>query len=148
MKKKDITISLCFLWGISIMVVFYAVYKYIDKKETTLRCELRDNITSLFQGQNSDGPSVGNNDGFFFTEFRNYPVRHYKKVPIPARPDKDFRHFVDEWNKNYSDISTLYELNWGDEYPNQMMKVGISLAYIVVEWMMNLSKPIRFSHIR
>ena len=56
MKKKDITISLCFLWGISIMVVFYAVYKYIDKKETTLRCELRDNITSLFQGQNSDGP--------------------------------------------------------------------------------------------
>lgn len=101
------------------MVVFYAVYKYIDKKETTLRCELRDNITSLFQGQNSDGPSVGNNDGFFFTEFRNYPVRHYKKVPIPARPDKDFRHFVDEWNKNYSDISTLYELNWGDEYPNQ-----------------------------
>lgn len=119
MKKKNIIISLCFLWGISVMVVFFAVYKYIDKKKTTLRCELRDNITGLFQGQNSDGPSVGNNDGFFFTESRNYPVRHYKKVPIPARPDKDFRHFVDEWNKNYSDISTLYELNWGDEYPNQ-----------------------------
>lgn len=32
MKKKNIIILLYFLWGISIMVVFFAVYKYIDKK--------------------------------------------------------------------------------------------------------------------
>lgn len=101
------------------MVVFFAVYKYIDKKKTTLRCELRDNITNLFQGQYSGGTFVGNDDGFFFTEFCNYPVRHYKKAPKPTRPNKDFRLLDDEWSQNYSDISTLYELNWGDEYPNQ-----------------------------
>lgn len=41
MKKKNIIILLYFLWGISIMVVFFAVYKYIDKKNdnTTLRIE-------------------------------------------------------------------------------------------------------------
>ena len=76
MKKKNIIILLCFLWGISIMVVFFAVYKYIDKKKTTLRCELRDNITNLFQGQYSGGTFVGNDDGFFFTELPQFGIRN------------------------------------------------------------------------
>jgi hypothetical protein len=94
-----------------------------------MRNELRDNISSLFQGQgqSSGGIFVSNNDGLFFTEFCNYPVRHYKKTTIPERPNtkatasidsKIAEQLNDEWNQNYGDIYSLYELNWGDEYPN------------------------------
>ena len=69
---------------------------------------------------------VGNDDGYFYTEFSNYPVRHYKKINKPERPSsalasidsKISDQLNDEWNQNYGDISSLYELNWGDEYPN------------------------------
>ncbi|MDO4672633.1 MAG: hypothetical protein Q4A76_06945, partial [Porphyromonadaceae bacterium] len=97
-----------------------------DKKKITLRNELRDNISDLFQGQSSGGMFVGNDDGYFYTEFSNYPVRHYKKINKPERPSsalasidsKISDQLNDEWNQNYGDISSLYELNWGDEYPN------------------------------
>lgn len=87
---------------------------------------MRDNISDLFQGQSSGGMFVGNDDGYFYTEFSNYPVRHYKKINKPERPSsalasidsKISDQLNDEWNQNYGDISSLYELNWGDEYPN------------------------------
>ena len=128
MKRSNIIMLLCVLWLISIIASIIGVCKYIDNKKVTLRCELRDNISELFQGQSNGDMFVGNDDGYFFNEFNNYPVKHYKKIAKPNRPNVSELASIDskisnkldeEWNENYGDISTLYELNWGDEYPNQ-----------------------------
>ena len=137
MKRKNIIITLWLLWLFVIISIIFGVDKYIDHKRVKLRCDLRDNIEALFQGQLNDNAFVDNNDGFFYSSFNNAPVRHYKKVSIPSRPDKislagtdskwkkiDFGSKIDEqindeWKQNYGDISTLYELNWGDDYPKQ-----------------------------
>lgn len=126
MKRTQIIALLVVSWAIAIIAIFIGVNKFIDKKKITLRNELRDNISDLFQGQSSGGMFVGNDDGYFYTEFSNYPVRHYKKINKPERPSsalasidsKISDQLNDEWNQNYGDISSLYELNWGDEYPN------------------------------
>ena len=126
MKRTKIIALLVVSWAIAIIAIFISVNNFIDKKKITLRNELRDNISDLFQGQSSGGMFVGNDDGYFYTEFSNYPVRHYKKINKPERPSsalasidsKISDQLNDEWNQNYGDISSLYELNWGDEYPN------------------------------
>jgi hypothetical protein len=126
MKRTQIIALLVVSWAIAIIAIFIGVNNFIDKKKITLRNELRDNISDLFQGQSSGGMFVGNDDGYFYTEFSNYPVRHYKKINKPERPSsalasidsKISDQLNDEWNQNYGDISSLYELNWGDEYPN------------------------------
>lgn len=129
MKRKTIIIILWFLWIVSIIAIFYGVYKYIGQKKISLRNELRNNITTLFQGQDNGDFFIGNDDGFFYTEYSNNPVCHYKKVSKPRRPKFDkisssaidpkiTEQITDAWNQNYGDISSLYELNWGDEYPN------------------------------
>ncbi|OUN73659.1 hypothetical protein [Barnesiella sp. An55] len=129
MKRKNIIILLCCLWIISIIVIFFGVYKYIDQKKIRLRYELRTNIQSLFQGQSSGDAFVDNEDGLFYAKYCDYPVRHYKKVTKPLRPKKNKtsiaidpeieERIIDEWNQDYGDIALLYELNWGDDYPNQ-----------------------------
>ena len=131
MKRQNIIITLWLLWIASIITIFFGVYKYIDQKKISLRIELRDNIQALFQGQESNRDIfVGNDDGLFYTEYSNYPVRHFKKISKPIRPKPDNTSFAvldpkiaeqisDEWNQAYGDISSLYELNWRDKYPNQ-----------------------------
>lgn len=129
MKRQNIIIILWLLWIASIIAVFFGVYEYIDQKKISLRSELRDNIETLFQGQSNGDAFVGNDDGFFYTEYSNYPVRHYTKVSKPSRSKFDssiaaIDHKItekinDKWEQDYGDISSLYELNWGDEYPNQ-----------------------------
>jgi len=129
MRRKNIIITLWILWIASIIAIFFGVYKYIDQKKISLRSELRDNIATLFQGQSNGDAFVGNDDGFFYTEYSNYPVRHYTKVSKPSRPKSDSsiaaidpkitEQINDKWEQDYGDISSLYELNWGDEYPNQ-----------------------------
>ena len=130
MKRINIIRILWVLWIASIITIFFGVFKYIDQKKISLRSELRDNIQGLFQGQSGGDAFVGNDDGFFYTDYNNYPVRHYKKISKPSRPKSDKTSIAaidpklaeqvsDEWNQNYGDISSLFELNWGDEYPNQ-----------------------------
>ena len=60
--------------------------------------------------------------------YSDSPVRHYKKVAIPSKPSKGglaainpsiYEERVDDWNQSYGDLASLYELNWGDKYPNQ-----------------------------
>ena len=127
MKRTQIIALLVVLWAIAIIAIFISVNNFIDKKKITLRNELRDNISDLFQGQSSGDMFVDNDDGYFYTEFSDYPVRHYKKINKPERPNSSVLSSIDpkisdqlndEWNQNYCDISSLYELNWGDEYPN------------------------------
>lgn len=127
MKRTQIIALLVVLWAIAIIAIFIGVNNFIDKKKITLRNELRDNISDLFQGQSSGDMFVDNDDGYFYTEFSDYPVRHYKKINKPERPNSSVLASIDskisdqlndEWNQNYCDISSLYELNWGDEYPN------------------------------
>ena len=104
------------------------VYHYIDNKRVRLRSEIREDIEKVFEGQSSGGMFVNNDDGFFDESFSGNPVRHYKKVSIPSKPEKGNmagiapkidEQIADEWKQNYGDLSSLYELNWGDEYPNQ-----------------------------
>ena len=85
MKRTQIIALLVVLWAIAIIAIFIGVNNFIDKKKITLRNELRDNISDLFQGQSSGDMFVGNDDGYFYTEFSNYPVRHYKKINKPER---------------------------------------------------------------
>ena len=112
----------------------FCVNSYIDRKRVKLRSELRENIESLFEGQSSGSVFVTNDDGFFDEAFSGFPVRHYKKIAIPSRPSKESFKGIDskmekelakydekiddDWKQSYGDLASLYELNWGDEYPN------------------------------
>ena len=123
--KKNIIIILWLLWIVSMIGMVFGVYSYIDHKRVGLRSEIRENIKKAFEGQSSGGMFVSNKDGFFDVAYSGSPVRHYKKVIIPSKPAKDdfltaLNPSIEEkWKKSYGDLSSIYELNWGDHYPNQ-----------------------------
>ena len=134
MKRKNIILILWGIWLCLLIVMVLCVNFYTDKKRIRLRSELRENIASLFEGQSSGGVFVTNDDGFFDETFSGYPVRHYKKIAIPSRPTKVSlkgmnpktenemagidEKIYDDWKISYGDLASLYELNWGDKYPN------------------------------
>lgn len=128
MKRKNIIIILWILWIISMISMVFGVYYYIDNKRIRLRSEIRENVESIFEGQSSGDMFVSNDDGFFDVAYSGSPVRHYKKVAIPSKPSKGGlaaidpsidEKIVDDWKQSYGDLASLYELNWGDKYPNQ-----------------------------
>ena len=128
MKRKNIIIILWILWIVSIISMVFGVYYYIDNKRIRLRSEIRENVESIFEGQSNGDMSVTNADGFFDVAYSGSPVRHYKKVTIPSKPSKSGlaaidrsidEKIVDDWKQSYGDLASLYELNWGDKYPNQ-----------------------------
>lgn len=134
MKQKNILLTLWGLWFCLLIAMFFCVNSYIDKKQIRLHSELIENIKNLFEGQSSGDVFVTNDDGFFDEVFSGYPVRHYKKIAIPSKPSKGSlkntdpkieqvltkfdEKIDDEWKQSYGDLSSLYELNWGDIYPN------------------------------
>ena len=128
MKRKNIIIVLWILWIVSMIGMVFGVYYYINNKRIRLRSEIRENVESIFEGQSNGDMFVSNDDGFFDVAYSDSPVRHYKKVAIPSKPSKDglaaispsiYEERVDDWNQSYGDLASLYELNWGDKYPNQ-----------------------------
>lgn len=128
MKRKNIIIVLWILWIVSMIGMVFGVYYYINNKRIRLRIEIRENVESIFEGQSNGDMFVSNDDGFFDVAYSDSPVRHYKKVAIPSKPSKGgladinpsiYEERVDEWNQSYGDLASLYELNWGDKYPNQ-----------------------------
>ena len=127
MKRKNIIIILWILWVVIMIGMVFGVYYYINNKRIKLRSEIRENIESIFEGQSSGDMFVSNNDGFFDVAYSGSPVRHYKKVAIPPKPSKGGLAAIDpsidekivDWKQSYGDLSSLYELNWGDKYPNQ-----------------------------
>lgn len=127
MKRQNVIIILWLLWLVSIMGMIFSVYSFIDHKRVRLRSEIRVNIENLFEGQSSGDMFVSNDDGFFDVAYSGSPVRHYKKVAIPSKPTKGGLAAInpsidekigDDWKQSYGDLSSLYELNWGDNYPN------------------------------
>lgn len=127
MKRKNIIILLWILWVVIMIGMVFGVYYYINNKRIRLRSEIRENIESIFEGQSSGDMFVSNNDGFFDVAYSGSPVRHYKKVAMPPKPSKgglaaidpSIDEKIDDWKQSYGDLSSLYELNWGDKYPNQ-----------------------------
>lgn len=127
MKRQNVIIILWLLWLVSIMGMIFCVYSFIDHKRVRLRSEIRENIENLFEGQSSGDMFVSNDDGFFDVAYSGSPVRHYKKVAIPSKPTKGGLAAIDpsidekigdDWKQSYGDLASLYELNWGDNYPN------------------------------
>lgn len=128
MKRKSFIISLWILWIVSMIGMVFGVYYYINNKRIRLRSEIRENVEAIFEGQSSGDMFVSNDDGFFDVAYSGSPVRHYKKVAIPSKPSKGGlaaidpsfdEKIVDDWKQSYGDLASLYELNWGDKYPNQ-----------------------------
>lgn len=125
MKRKYIIIILWGLWFCSLIGVYLCVNQYIDNKRIALRKELREKLSSLFEGQdNHENWFVDNNDGFFDEAYSGKPVRNYKQIDIPPKPTGEAAilgggSLVERWETDYGDLMSLYELNWGDAYPNQ-----------------------------
>ena len=127
--KKHIIAILYVAWALCLIGLFAIVSFYIDRKRDRLHAEIKDNITKLFEGQSSGDAFVSNNDGLFFDGYSGHPVRHYKRIPIPKRPIKNSivanidpkidEKVRDDWYQSYGDLASLYELNWGDKYPNE-----------------------------
>lgn len=131
MKRSHVIAMLWVLWICSIIGMVFGVYSYINNKRVRLRSEIRENIENLFEGQDV-GTYNRSESGFYDVEYSDKPIRHYKKVAIPSKPAKDglaaglvafnpniYEQLVDKWKQSYGDLVSMYELNWGDEYPNQ-----------------------------
>ena len=118
------------LWGLlfcSLLGAYFGIESFINAKRNTLRSKIRENIIKEFEGQSSGGMFVSNNDGFFDVAYSGSPVRHFKKVAIPSNPSKGGfaaldpsidEKVEDDWKQSYGDLASLYELSWGDNYPN------------------------------
>lgn len=139
MKRQYIIGILCVLWIVSLIVAGVSIDKYIDDQRGILRLDLCDKIKALFDGQESGGVFVTNGDGFFDEAYSGFPVKHFKEVSIPSRSaynedeilgidevlgvdeiSKGIKEKLNEkWEKEYGDLYVLYELNWGDKYPNE-----------------------------
>ena len=136
MKRQYILVILWGLWICSLIGMVFCVNWHIENKRLKLWGEIIENLDKLFEGQSDGDGIVGLCDGFFYEDFSGYPVKHYKKIPIPAMPKKSeyeenrFKQFdwydwqdawqraVEDWQKEYSDLASLYELNWEDDYPD------------------------------
>lgn len=126
MKKSYIILLLIFIWiGFSVGAIVI-INNYINDKDTRLRCEIRDKIENLFQGQDNGEPFIGFDYGFFDSDLSNGYVRNFKKAQVPAKPKKsDFSESIlsidpkaydsalERWNADYGDVSSLWDLNWG-----------------------------------
>lgn len=128
MKRRYIIGLLCVLWIVSMIAAGMAIDNYIDSKKNELRLDLCNKVKALFEGQESGGAFVTNRDGFFDEAYSGYPVKHFKSVPIPSKLSDNIyaqlgvvkqEDLDDEWTKQYGDLYALYELNWGDKYPNE-----------------------------
>ena len=127
MKRQYIIGILCVLWIVSLIVAGVSIDKYIDNQRETLRLDLCHKVKALFEGQESGGAFVTNRDGFFDVVYSGFPVKHFKEVSIPSRPEDNVDAILEgltekmneEWEKEYGDLDVLYELNWGDKYPNE-----------------------------
>ena len=129
MKRRYIIGILSVLWIISMIVAGFSIDKYIDDQKEELRLELCHKVKGLFEGQESGGAFVTNKDGFFDEAYCGYPVKHYKEISIPTNIGIDDilaqvkglsqKDLDEEWSKVYGDLYVLYELNWGDKYPNE-----------------------------
>lgn len=127
MKRRHFIVVLSVLWIISIIVAGIAIDKYIDNQRETLRLDICHKVKALFEGQESGGAFVTNRDGFFDVAYSGFPVKHFKEVSIPSRPEDNVDAILEgltekmneEWEKEYGDLDVLYELNWGDKYPNE-----------------------------
>ena len=121
MKRKNIIIILLVLWIVSMIVMAFVVYDYIDNKRYRLRSEIREEVKSLFEGQLSGNDVITNADGFFDAVYSGGAVSRYKKIDIP-KPSKsklaafDPKIDYDVWKQRYGDLESLYELNWGNLY--------------------------------
>lgn len=126
MKRSHIIAMLWAIWICSIIGMVFGVYTYIDNKRARLRSEIREKIENLFEGQDV-GTDYRSESGFYDVDYSDKPIRHYKKVAIPPKPAANnelsafLRHeqTIDEWKQSYGDLVAMYELNWGDKYPNQ-----------------------------
>ena len=76
MKRTHIISLLLAIWLLSMVTILFGVNKFIDNKKIELRSEIRDNLEALFEGESSGGVFVGNDDGWFFSDFSYNPVRH------------------------------------------------------------------------
>ena len=128
MKRRYIIGTLSVSWIISMIVAGIAIDKYIDNQKTNLRIDLCDKVKDLFEGQENGDAFVTNSDGFYDDAYSGYSVKHYKEIPIPSKLSENIfaklgginqEDLDDEWSKEYGDLYVLYELNWGDDYPNE-----------------------------
>ena len=126
MKRKTIIIGLVVSWLCCLICAYFAINRYIDNKRSELRSDLWEKLSNLFEGQDSNDNNifVDNSDGFFDEVFSNKPVRNYKKIAIPPKPKGEYAklrngQLIEEWENDYGDLNSLYELNWGGSYPNE-----------------------------
>jgi len=119
MKRKYIIVLLWCLWACLLIVATICINNHINNKRYKLYTELKESVADLFDGQ--DGELL---DGFFFKCYSDEPVRNYKLIDIPQRPTGidvllDSRK-TENWLNSYSNLVSLYELNWKcDHYPCQ-----------------------------
>lgn len=130
MKRKTLINTLYVGWIASLLIATFAVLGYIHNKTNRLHSEIRNNIESIFEGQSDGDPIITDNDGFFDVQYSGHKVKHYKRIAIPSKPSKlpntpdnelygKFdEQLKEQWQESYGDLSSLYALNWGDEYPN------------------------------
>lgn len=129
MKRKTKINLLILAWILSLGCATFGIFKFIEFKTERLHSDIRENIMSLFEGQESHDYYYNVlNSGYFDVVFSGFPVKHYKKIPIPKNfahsgnfpLDKETKQRMSEnWKQSYGDISSLYVLNWDDDYPNR-----------------------------
>lgn len=117
MKRRYIIILLWGLWVCSLIIAAVCVEYYIDNKCTRLKKKIRRDLSCVFEGQGAGSSWDYIYTGFFDEAFSGSPVRNYKEIAIPSKPsDIDS---LENRESQYESICTLYELNWGDNYPNE-----------------------------
>ena len=132
MKRKTIIIIIWCLWACSLIIGVICVNNHINNKRIKLMDELQDGLEKLFEGQDYMINWWNDNDNGLFEEvYSGNPVSNYNLIDIPPKmePLTDgweqydnlvslYKQNVEEWERVYGDIFSLYELNWDDEYPN------------------------------
>ena len=124
MKLKHITVTLWVLWICTLVGMVFYIDHHIQEKKYALRVEMYDKIGELFAGQDYDHRSgiIDNDYGYFFSAFNGKVIRNHHRVQMPTKPqtgDLFYQDRLNVWNRDYGDLASLYELNWGATYPNE-----------------------------
>ncbi len=108
MRRKHIIFLLWCLWACSLIVATICVNKYINNKRIKLHDEFWDKFENEFEGQDYyQWDDMVN--GYFEELFSGKPVCNYKRI------EKN----TEEWENNYGNVDSLYELNWNDACPHE-----------------------------
>lgn len=111
MRKIQLIWIVFILYLISMGLMVYLVYDYIEKKDNRLYCEISNSINDAFDKYCT--PNKYHVPEYFIDDLYVNELVKFKQIKVPPPPRKDkYDELYKEWKDMYGGIYKMYKLNY------------------------------------